>query len=171
MQQPALMRGAPVRPLAKYKATARQELEDVVTRFQNLSLERLATPDHVAHALLGFARNPHRGELPGTLEPRELTRIALVVLPLHARAFRDQRRRDDLAGVAPLTERAMEHVPGTARFITGAEFALAPEAIQEPFHLHEIVGQALAPRRRLGVGGQDRDGDRVLVHIHPEIED
>ena len=55
-------------PSRKTKPAPGEELEDVVPRLEDLALERLAAPDDVAYALVGLARDPHRGELAGAIE-------------------------------------------------------------------------------------------------------
>ena len=34
----------------------------------------------------------------------------------------------------------------------------------------KLLGQQIGAGRRVGRGGQDRHGGRVLVHIHPQID-
>jgi hypothetical protein len=56
--------------------------------------------------------SPKAGEIGG---------VALVMLALHAGPFRKERWCDDIAGISPLAQRTVEHVPRTARFVTGAD--------------------------------------------------
>ena len=67
----------------------------------------------MTHALVRLARNAHGHQLALAIPPREIGGIALVVLTVHAGALRNQRRRHHLARVAPIAQRAMEHVPGS----------------------------------------------------------
>jgi hypothetical protein len=134
-------------------------------------LKHLPAADHVAHTLLRVARNPDRRELTGAIEPRQVGRVARVVLALHARAFGNEGRRDDVAGIPPLLQRAVEHVARSARFVARPDVCIAPHPIEPFLQFGEIVGQLVEPGRHLGALGQDRDGDRVLVHIHAEIDD
>ena len=96
------MRRAPVRAVAVDETTTGQKLQDVMARLENLALELFPTAHDVAHPLLGFGRNADGCELIGAIERRPLTRVALVVLALHPRSFRNERRCDHIAGVAPL---------------------------------------------------------------------
>lgn len=89
MQQPLEMRTAPVGAFAKDEAAAGQELEDVVTRLENLFLERLAAAHDITHTLIALARNPHYRELTRPIEASEIGGISLVVLSLDARSLRD----------------------------------------------------------------------------------
>src|ERR1700754_2360771 len=101
---------APVRSGAKHEASPREKLEDVMARLENLALERLPAAHHVAHLLLGLARDPDRRELAGAVEAREFTRVALVMLALHTWPFRNEGRGDDVARISPLTERPVQYV-------------------------------------------------------------
>jgi hypothetical protein len=92
--QPAQVRGTPIGAVAKHEPAPREKLEEVVPRFEDLSLKRLATPHDVAHALLGFARDAHGRQFAGAVQSRELARVPLVVLALHAWPFRNQRISD-----------------------------------------------------------------------------
>ena len=94
-------------------------------RLQDLALERLAAADHVAHALVGLARDAHRDQLAGAIEPRQIGGIAFVVLPVDPGPLRDQRGRDHVAGVSPFRERPMEHIARAARFIARVDLAVA----------------------------------------------
>jgi hypothetical protein len=158
-------------PLAKHEAAARQELEDVVPRLEDLALERLAAAHDVPHALLGLTRNADRRQLAGAIEACEVLRIALVVFPLYAWPFRDQRRRDDVTRVAPLSERPMQHVASAACFVADAELAVLGQAIDEALEFGEVVREPLNAGGHFRGGRQDRDGDGLLVHVHPEIDD
>ena len=64
----------------------------------------------------------------------------------------------------------MEHVPGPTRLIARVHLALAREAVDPFLQLRQVIRQLLEPRRRLGQLRQDGDGDRVLVHIHAEVD-
>ena len=76
------------------------------------------------------------------------------VLPLHARLRGDARRRDDVAGIAPLAHRAVQHIARAARLVAGAQLAaVAREAVQIPRSLArslESVSRASGPARRRG---------------------
>ena len=61
------MRGAPVGALPEDKTAPGEELEDVVPRREDLPLERLPAPHHIAHPLVGLTRNAHRHELADTI--------------------------------------------------------------------------------------------------------
>src|SRR4051812_43104456 len=87
MLQPLQMGRAPVGSLAKYKAAPREELQDVVARFEDLALEGLPAAHHVADALFGFSGNADGDELAGAIQASEIGRVAFVMLPLHPRSF------------------------------------------------------------------------------------
>ena len=139
-------------------------------RLEDLTLERFAAADHIAHPLVGLARNPHRDELARPREPRQVGRVALVVLAMHAGPLRDQRGRDHVARVAPLRERPMEHIARAARFIARVNLAVARDPGDPLLEFGEVVRQSLKARRGFGRCRQDRNRDRVLVHIHAEID-
>jgi hypothetical protein len=170
MLEPLEVRRAPVRACPEHEAAAREEFQDVVAGLEDLALKGLAATHDVAHALVRFARNPHDHELAGAVEPGEIRRIALVVLALHAGPFGNQRRGDHLAGVAPLGQRAVQHIPGAARLITRAELAIARDAVEPLLQFGEIVREPLEAGRALRAGWQDRNRDRLLVHIHAEVD-
>ncbi|MDQ6737003.1 MAG: hypothetical protein M3Z30_04800 [Gemmatimonadota bacterium] len=64
----------------------------------------------------------------------------------------------------------MQHVSGAARFVTDAELSIARAPVEPSLQLREIICQPIEPGRRLGASGEHRDGDRLLVHIHSEID-
>jgi len=68
-----------------------EELEDVMPRFQNHSLKRLAAAHHAAHPLVRFARNANGDQLPGASGARQVDGIALIMLALDARPLGDER--------------------------------------------------------------------------------
>jgi hypothetical protein len=158
-------------PSPKDEAAARQELEDVVPRLEDLPLEGLPTPHDVAHRLFGLGRNPDRREFAGPIEPRQGGGVIAIVLALHAGALRDERRSDDLARIAPLVQRAVQHVAGAARLAAHPELALRGGAREPPLELHEVVRESIDARRRLRVPRQQREGDGLLVDVHPDVDD
>ena len=165
------MRRTPVRALAVDEPAAGEEFQDVVPRLEDLPLEGLAAADDVAHALLGLARNAHRGELAGPIEPRQLGGVIPIVLALDPGPLGNERRRDDVAGVPPLAHRPVNHIARPARLVAGAEFSLARRAIEPALELREIVRETIDARGRFGLGREERDRDRLLVHIQAEIDD
>jgi hypothetical protein len=89
------------------------------------------------------------------------------MLALHPGAFRNEGRCDDIAGIAPFAQGAVDHVSRTARFVTGADLGVAGHAVDPLLQRREVVRQPLEPRRRLRTGRENRDRDRLLVHIRP----
>jgi hypothetical protein len=130
-----------------------------VPRFEDLALEGLAAADDIAHPLLGFARDADCRQLAGAIEPRQVGRVELVVLPLDSGPFGDERRRDHVAGIPPLDEGAVQHVPGAARFVAGPEFAVPGNAIEPALEFRQIVRESIEPGRGLGVLGQHGNRD------------
>lgn len=131
MPQPLEMWGAPVGPVTKHEAAARQELQDVVARLEDLALKRFAAAHNVADALFGFRGDVDGHELAGPMQAGEIRRVALVVrvvLALLAGPFRNERRRNDVARIAPLSQRAVQHIPRAAGLVAGADLALARHA-------------------------------------------
>ncbi len=59
-------------------------------RLEDLALKRLPAADHITDALVRLARNAHGDELAGAKEPRQVRRIAFVVLAMHAGALRNE---------------------------------------------------------------------------------
>jgi hypothetical protein len=95
---------APIRAVTEHEPAAGEECENVMARFQNLALKRVATSHDIAHAFLGLAWDVHRRQVTRAIQPRQLARIVRVMLPLSTGAFRNQRRRNHLAPIAPLAE-------------------------------------------------------------------
>lgn len=93
------------------------------------------------------------------------------MLALHAGPLGNERWRDDLTRVPPLAERAMEYVAGAARFVTCSQLAVAGDPLKPFPQLRQISREAFEVRRALRPGRQHRDRDRLLVHIHPKIDD
>ena len=85
LTQPRVVRGPPVDPSAIDEAASRQNLEDVVSRLHHVPLQRLATPHHIAHALLRFTRHANHRALARAIASRALTRVVLVMRALHSR--------------------------------------------------------------------------------------
>lgn len=56
-------------------------------------------PHYVSDAFVRLARNPHRDELTGAIEPRQVGGIALVVFSPNPGALRNERWRDHVASV------------------------------------------------------------------------
>ena len=69
LAEPGVMGGSP-RLLEIDAAAARQELQEVVPRLEDLALEGLAAPHEIAHALLRFRRNANHRELARAMQPR-----------------------------------------------------------------------------------------------------
>jgi hypothetical protein len=174
MLQPPEMRRAPVGTVSNDQPTAREKLQDVVPGLEDLTLKRLATPHDIAYALFRFTGNSHGGQLAGAIQPRQITRVAFVVLVVfarHTRALRNERRCKHVARVAPRSACPMDNVPRATRFVARAQLTLARQAVEESFQLRQVVGQPLDARRRLRRTRQDGHGDGLLVHVHPEIDD
>ena len=70
-----------------------------MARFEDLALKDLAAADHIAHALLRFARDASHDQFTGAIVAREIGRITFIVLAVHARPRGDERRRNHLAGI------------------------------------------------------------------------
>ena len=68
--QPLQVRRAPVGALPKHEPAARQELEDVVPRFEDLALESFPAPHDIADPFVRLTRDAYRHELAGPIEPR-----------------------------------------------------------------------------------------------------
>src|SRR6266700_2928716 len=107
MLEPPEMRRAPVGAFAEDEAAAREDL----------ALERFAAADDIAHALLGLAGDADGGQLAAPIKASQLGGVVLVVLPLNAGPFGDKRWRDDIAGIAPLAHRAVQHIAGAAGLV------------------------------------------------------
>ncbi|MEJ7758611.1 MAG: hypothetical protein WKF55_03345 [Gemmatimonadaceae bacterium] len=70
--------------------TARQELEDVVARLEDLLLNRFSAAHYVTNSLVALARNSHRSELTRSIEASEVGGISLVVFSLDTRSLRKE---------------------------------------------------------------------------------
>jgi hypothetical protein len=138
-----------------------------MARREDLALNGLPAAHDIPHPFVGLARNADRDELSGAIEPGQVRGIPRVMLALHARPLRNERRGDHLARIAPLGERPVQDVARAARPVARAECRRAPRG---PATVSARAGPVHA-RRRLRAFGQHRDGDGVLVHIHPEIDD
>ena len=56
---------------------------------------------------------------------------------------------DDVAGMPPLTQRAVKHIPRTTGFVARAELAVAGHAVDPLLQLGQVVRQPLESGRRL----------------------
>ncbi|MDP9179240.1 MAG: hypothetical protein M3O61_16310 [Gemmatimonadota bacterium] len=142
-----------------------------MTRPEDLLLECLSAAHDITYSLLGLGGNPNDDELAGTIETGQFCSIVFVMLPLDARPLRNEGWCDHVALVTPLLHRSMEHVSGTTGFVASANLAITRDAIEKPLQLKEIIRQTVNARRGLGALGENRNGDGLLVHIHPEIDD
>src|SRR5439155_12745301 len=102
-------------------------------------LESLAAAHDIADPFLRLTGNAHRRQLARAIEPRQFGGVVPVVFPLHTGALRDERRGDDVAGIAPLAHRAVDHIAGAAGFIARANLALDRRPVEPAFDLDEIV--------------------------------
>ena len=139
-----------------------------MARPQHLALKRRPAPHQVAHALLGFSRNAHRGQLAVAIVARKLPRIVPIVLPPMARLPRDQRRRNDLAGIAPRLHGPLQYIAGSARLVAGPDLAFLRQSRKEAA---QRLGSFGTRSTRVGFCGprrQHRDHDRLLVHIEAD---
>jgi len=93
------------------------------------------------------------------------------MLPLHPGPFRNERRRDHVARVAPFPHRPVDDITRATRFVARAEVSALSQPLEVSSELREIIGQPVESRRCSGLVRQDRDGDGLLVHIHPEVDD
>lgn len=91
---------------------ARQELEHVVARLRHFALERLAAAHDIPDPLFLLRRDPHRGQFPGPLQPRQFHRIAFVVFALYARPLLNVRQcaSSQVALATPVTREELTHV-------------------------------------------------------------
>jgi len=124
-----------------------------------------------AHALLGLAGDPDRGEFTGTVEPRRRSGIIPVVLALHARPPGDERGRDHRAGIPPLAHRSVQDIAGPDRFIAAPEFPVSRKPVEKPLEFDEVIHEPFDAGRARGAGREDGDRNRVLVHVHADIDD
>ena len=171
MLPPFEMELTPVRSGAIHKPAPRQKLEDIMTRFQNLALKGFAAAHDVADPFVRFARNTDHHELTGAIEAGQIRRVAFVMFALHARPFGNQRRRDHLTGIAPRRQGSMQDVPSATRLVARADLTLAGDGVEPLLQFGQTVRQPVEARRTLRPRRQDRDRDRLLVHIHAEIDD
>lgn len=58
-----------------------------------------------------------------------------------------------------------------ARLITDLELALRGGAVEPSLELHEIVREPIDARRRLRLGRQEGERHRLLVDVHPDVDD
>jgi hypothetical protein len=82
------MLATPVAPLSEDEPASSQELQDVVTRAQDLTLEALSAADQVANPLFGRRRDADGHQLAGSIQTAQLDGIAPIVLALFSRAHR-----------------------------------------------------------------------------------
>jgi len=87
MQQSLKVRTAPVGAFSKHESATGKELEDVVTRLENLLLERFAAAYDVTYPLVTLARNSHCGELTRSIKASKVSGISPVVFSLDAWPF------------------------------------------------------------------------------------
>ena len=87
---------------------------------------RGSAPGHAA--LLLRRRRPNERELAGPVEPDELARVTTVGLHPVARPYRDQRRRDDVAGHTHRREQPVQLIAARAGLVTDREPLAATQA-------------------------------------------
>lgn len=74
-------------------------------------------PHQLSDRFLVQIRDRDRGQVSASVEPRQPHRVQPIDLVPGPRLVRDQARRDDLAGEAVVTERALQDVAGTGGLI------------------------------------------------------
>lgn len=86
-----------------------------------------------------------------------------------ARSGGDQGRRDDLAGVTPPLDGAVQDVAGPAGFVAAAELTVFRYSAEETAQLGLVVRELLDDGGCVSVLREDRDHHGVLVDIHPDV--
>jgi len=124
----------------------------------------------IAHAFLGRRGDGDRSELAGSVQPRQSPGISAVGLDPIARALRDERRRHHVAAHPHRGEEALEVVAGRARFVTGPDRLRATDPLYQASDRVGVV-EDLVDLGGVAVWGEDRHGDRVLRHIHPQVDE
>src|SRR5277367_1628737 len=112
--------------------------------------------------------DPHRREVAGPVQDRQLLRIAPVGLDPLARLARDHRWRDHDALVSERSELAMDAVPTTTRFVAEVELPVLRESLR---HLGYIVcrvrNNSQEPHGAVPPVFCNADRYGRLVHVHP----
>jgi hypothetical protein len=162
---------APVARLAKHKPTPAQELQDVVAGAEDLALEALAATHEVPDPLLGRRWDTNGGEFTDSVEPTQLSGIVAVVLAAFAGPGRNERGGDHVTVDAPGSDFPVEHIAGTAGFVTGTNLPPSGPTIEEAAEPTEVVGKHLDELRLRSVIDENGDHDGILVDIHPNVND
>jgi hypothetical protein len=124
----------------------------------------------VPHALLLPGGDGDGRELAGAVQPGQAAGVALVGLHLVAFAPGHERGRHHLAAHAEGHEQAVELVAGGPRLVAGPQPGGVAEAGDQAAD-RLLVVEDLVNLGVVAVGREDRDGDRVLRHVHAEVRE
>ena len=169
-REPGLVLDGPVRSAPPDNRVAEEELRQPIASPREV-LDHVATrPGEVADGLLERRRDANRHELARPVKSRQSPTVAGVGLHLVAGRLRDHRGRDDLAGHTERLEQAGEVIAGGAGFIASPDETGLFEPGDQPADRLRVV-EDLLDVGTLIARVEDPDRDRVLVDIHPEMDD
>ena len=169
--QPAKVCLRPTGPAAIDTAVTEQKGSQTLSGLEFECLHILARTGQIAHRFLVRSRDPHRGEFPGPVQPRQRQRVSAIRLDPAGRLARNEPRRHDLAVVAGAGDFAVHAVAAGTRFV-GETQCLSVRALQS---MDEFLHRAAPVQDDAPVLGicparpRDRGCDRILVNVQPHV--
>ena len=167
--QPRLVQMRPVGPAPPHPPVTQQELGQPVAGPGQVLDHVAPGAAQVPHRFLEPARHPDGHQLSGPVQAGQAPAVAAVGLDLVARRPRDQRRGHHVATHAQRPQQPVQVIARRPRLIAGPQQA----GLGEPGH--QAPDRLLVVEDLLDVGAlmarvQDPDRDRVLVHVHAEMD-
>ena len=167
--QPPLMLLGP-RPTAPIDAAmAQQKRLEPLTNPAPVGDQIRAGPAQIPYRFLGRRRDPDRGQLPGPVQPGQPLRVPAVGLNPVPGPARDQRRRDHIAAHPQRDQQPVQLVTSRAGLVTGPQDCRITQPgdqtadrrliVENPVHHRDFLTPAEDPHR-----------DRVLSHVHPQMD-
>jgi hypothetical protein len=147
-----------------------EELAQLVPRDPLGTLGIVPSPLQVANRLHGLVRHVHLGQIAGTEEVRQLSRVTAV--GLHAVAwFARHQGRGDHEAIDPRLAQATAQAKtrGTGLVTDLQDLAVLEEHFQRFPQTHSVVGDRLPVPRRLPPFAGDGNHDRILVYIQTDV--
>jgi hypothetical protein len=166
--EPTAVLATPETRLTEHESTPPEELQDVMTGTNNLSLEALPAPDQVPDPFFRRRRDVDGDQLSGPIQTCKMNGIATVMLPVLSRPYRCQRGCHHITGNPPSRELVVQYVTGTAGLVTTPHLSSAAPPLDEPSELTQIVGKLLDNFSLSRLPAKHGSHHGILVNIHPD---
>ena len=130
-------------------------------------------PNQVAHRFVPGIRNPHRGQLAGSVKSGQTDGIAPVGLDPVPRSLRDQRGGDDNAFLSSRRHVTLNAITARSGFVTKPQaHAVAAELAQQTVQRRRrIRDPAVLPYLAAQTARRYRNDDPFLVNIKTNVGD